>query len=279
MSKHTSWRVGGNAERYYIPSDLADLQAYLAALEPETPITWVGLGSNMLVRDGGIRGDVIAPLNALNRLEMLDDGSICAESGVTNLRLAKLCLKQELSGGEFLAGIPGTVGGALTMNAGSFGSETWSQVVRVTMIDRQGQLIDREPSEFTIAYRSVGRPEDEWFASAVFRFAARKAGQESGVRQLLQKRNASQPIGQPSCGSVFKNPKGDHAARLIESAGLKGHCQGGACVSEKHANFIISKPQTRASDIEALIGFIRQTVKQKFDVALETEVRIVGEAS
>jgi len=277
MSKHTSWRVGGNAERYYIPLDLSDLQAYLAVLEPDTGITWVGLGSNMLVRDGGIRGDVIAPLNALDRLELLDDGCILADSGVTNSRVAKLCLKHELSGGEFLAGIPGTVGGALAMNAGSFGSETWSHVVHVTMINRQGQLIDRKPSDFTIAYRSVVGAEDEWFASAVFRFAQREAGQVSGVRQMLQKRNASQPIGQPSCGSVFKNPEGDHAARLIESAGLKGHCQGGACVSEKHANFIISKPQTRASDIEALIRYIQQTVEQKYGVKLETEVRIVGE--
>ncbi len=279
MSKHTSWRVGGNAERYYIPSDLSDLQAYLAALEPDTPVTWVGLGSNMLVRDGGIRGEVIAPLNALDRLELLDNGRIYAECGVTNMKLAKLCLKHELTGGEFLAGVPGTVGGALTMNAGAFGSETWSHVERVTMIDRQGRLIDRDPSEFSIAYRSVSRPDDEWFASALFHFAARQAGQESGVRQLLLQRNASQPIGQPSCGSVFKNPRGDHAARLIESAGMKGHCQGGACVSEKHANFIISKPQTSASDIEALIRLIQQTVRQKFDVVLETEVRIVGEAS
>lgn len=279
MSKHTSWRVGGNAERYYIPSDLADLQAYLAALDPNIPVTWVGLGSNMLVRDGGIRGDVIAPLNALDRLELLDDGRIYAECGVTDAKLAKLCLKHKLAGGEFFAGIPGTVGGALTMNAGAFGSETWRHVERVTMIDRQGRLIDRDPSEFSIAYRSVVGADDEWFASAVFRFAARQAGLESGVRQLLQERNANQPIGQPSCGSVFKNPEGDHAARLIEAAGLKGQCRGGACVSEKHANFIISKSQTRASDIEALIRFIQETVKQKFDVALETEVRIVGEES
>lgn len=277
MSKHTSWHVGGNAERYYIPSDLADLQAYLAALDPNIPVTWVGLGSNMLVRDGGIRGDVIAPLNALDRLELLDDGSIYAECGVTSAKLAKLCLKHKLTGGEFLAGIPGTIGGALTMNAGAFGSETWRHVERVTMIDRQGRLIDRNPSEFSIAYRSVTCADDEWFASAVFRFAPRQAGLESGVRQMLQERNANQPIGQPSCGSVFKNPRGDHAARLIEAAGLKGHCRGGACVSEKHANFIISKPQTRASDIEALIRFIQKTVKQKLDVALETEVRIVGE--
>ena len=231
------------------------------------------------MRDGGIRGDVIAPLNTLDGLELLDDGSIYAESGLPNAKLAKLCLKHELSGGEFLAGIPGTIGGALTMNAGAFGNETWRHVERVTMIDRQGRLIDRKPSDFSIAYRTVTRPENEWFASAIFRFAKREAGQESGVKQLLQQRNANQPIGQPSCGSVFKNPQGDHAARLIDSAGLKGHCQGGACVSEKHANFIISKPQTRASDIEALIQFIQKTVKQKFNIALETEVRIVGEAS
>jgi UDP-N-acetylmuramate dehydrogenase len=278
MSKHTSWRVGGTADYYYIPADLADLQFYLASLEPHIAINWVGLGSNMLVRDGGIRGVVIAPLSALKVFELLGDGSLYVESGVTCAKLAKFCQKNELSGGNFLAGIPGTVGGALAMNAGAFGSETWPLVERLRMINRAGQLVERKASEFEVAYRRVSQFCDEWFAAAYFRFPLKIAGQESNIKQLLKKRNDSQPIGLPSCGSVFKNPAGHHAAKLIESAGLKGHKSGDARVSEKHANFIISSEKARAADIEALIVIIQETVKQKFDVDLETEVRILGES-
>jgi len=279
MSKHTSWRVGGKADHYYTPADLADLQLYLAGLAVDTPITWVGLGSNMLVRDGGIRGEVIAALNGLKDLRLCEDGTVYAESGVTSAKLAKFCQKLGLAGADFLAGIPGTVGGALTMNAGAFGSETWPHVERVTMINRRGELIDRMASEFRVAYRRVSQFADEWFAAGYFRFAAKTGAQDSNIKHLLQKRNASQPIGLPSCGSVFKNPAGQHAAQLIEAAGLKGHYLGDACVSDKHANFIISNEQTRAADIEALIGFIQQVVKQKFNLELETEVRILGEES
>ncbi len=279
MSRHTSWRVGGAADYYYVPADLADLQLYLASLEPRTAVNWVGLGSNMLVRDGGIRGVVIAPLNALKVLELRDDGSIYAECGVTCAKLAKFCQTNDFTGGDFLAGIPGTIGGALAMNAGAFGSETWPFVERVRMINRLGQLLDRTAAEFDVAYRRVSQFPDEWFAAAYFRFAPRPAGKGSNIRQLLDKRNDSQPIGLPSSGSVFKNPTGHHAAKLIESAGLKGHKIGEARISEKHANFIISSQKTSAADIEALIEYIRQTVKQKFDVDLETEVRILGQES
>jgi UDP-N-acetylmuramate dehydrogenase len=279
MSRHTSWRVGGTADYYYIPADLADLQCYLASLDPRTAINWVGLGSNMLVRDGGIRGVVIAPLNALKLIELHADGSIYVEAGVTCAKLAKFCQKNGLAGGDFLAGIPGTVGGALAMNAGAFGSETWPFVERVSMINRLGQLLERAAAEFDVAYRQVSQFPDEWFAAGYFRFAPKSAGLESSIRQLLDQRNDSQPIGLPSGGSVFKNPAGHHAAKLIQSAGLKGHKQGDARVSEKHANFIISSELTRAADIEALIKYIQQTVKQQFNVELETEVRILGQES
>jgi len=279
MSKHTSWRVGGTADYYYVPADLADLQFYLASLEPETAVNWIGLGSNMLVRDGGIRGVVIAPLNALRRLELNDEGKIYAEAGVTSAKLAKFANKHGLSGAEFFAGIPGTIGGALAMNAGAFGGETWPLVETVVMINRQGQLIEGSAAEFSVGYRRVSQFNGEWFAAAWFRFAAKTSGQDSDIRHLLQKRNASQPIGLPSCGSVFKNPAGQHAAQLIEAAGLKGYVLGNASVSTKHANFIISNQQTRAADIEALIGYIQKVVKQQFGIELETEVRILGEES
>ena len=279
MSKHTSWRVGGNADHFYIPVDLSDLQDYLASLESTVPINWVGLGSNMLVRDGGIRGIVIAPLNALKGLKLSDEGCIYAESGVTCAKLTKFCDKNGFAGADFFAGIPGTIGGALAMNAGAFGSETWPFVERVVMINRQGQLIDRTAAEFDIGYRRVSQFADEWFAAAYFRFARKSSGQNSNIRQLLKKRNASQPIGLPSCGSVFTNPPGHYAAKLIEGAGLKGYTLGEASVSSKHANFIISNQATRAADIEALIGYIQEAVKQACGIELETEVRILGEAS
>ncbi len=279
MSKHTSWRVGGTADYYYVPADLTDLQYYLASLEPETAVNWIGLGSNMLVRDGGIRGVVIAPLNALRRLQLIDDSSIYAEVGVTSAKLAKFAKKHGLAGAEFFAGIPGTIGGALAMNAGAFGGETWPLVESVVMINRQGQLIERSAAEFSVGYRSVSQFSGEWFAAACFRFAEKTSGQNSDIRHLLLKRNSSQPIGLPSCGSVFKNPAGQHAAQLIEAAGLKGYALANASVSTKHANFIISNQQTRAADIEGLIGYIQKVVKQQFGVELETEVRILGEDS
>lgn len=276
MSLHTSWRVGGCADFYFTPADLADLQHYLSDLDPDSAITWVGLGSNMLVRDGGIRGHVIAPLNGLKQIRQGDDGVIYAQSGVTCAKLAKYCQKLGLGGADFLAGIPGTVGGALAMNAGAFGSETWTFVEQVSLINRSGDLIERQAAEFTIGYRSVSQFEEEWFVAGHFRFSRKNSAQDAGIKQLLQQRNASQPIGQPSCGSVFKNPPAKHAAQLIEAAGLKGFCLGAACVSDKHANFIISGPETRATEIEALIRLIQQRVKAQFDVSLETEVRILG---
>ncbi|MFA9421055.1 MAG: UDP-N-acetylmuramate dehydrogenase [Gammaproteobacteria bacterium] len=279
MSKHTSWRVGGTADFYYVPADLADLQFYLASLEPGTAINWIGLGSNMLVRDGGIRGVVIAPLNALRRLELNDEGKIYAEAGVTLAKLAKFANKQRLTGAEFFAGIPGTIGGALAMNAGAFGGQTWPLVEAVVMINQQGQLIERDAAEFSVDYRRVSEFSGEWFAAVWFRFAMKTSEQDFDIRHFLQKRNASQPIGLPSCGSVFKNPAGQYAAQLIEAAGLKGYVLGNASVSTKHANFIISNQQTRAADIEALIDYIQKVVKQQFGVELETEVRILGEES
>ncbi len=261
-----------------MPSDLQDLQNYLAELSTDLDILWVGLGSNLLVRDGGFRGQVIAPLNALNEIRLNADGSLYAEAGVSCAKLAKFCRKQGFAGADFFAGIPGTIGGALAMNAGAFGSETWATVEHLFMLDRRGRLVERSAAEFEVGYRRVRLPRQEWFAAALFRFALRIAGEDSNIRQLLQQRNATQPIGQPSCGSVFKNPPGKHAAQLIEAAGLKGYCLATACVSDKHANFIISSSTTTASDVEALIEHIRVTVAAKFDIRLESEVRIVGEA-
>lgn len=277
MARHCSWRTGGSVEYYYEPADKQDLVLFLNQIAESIPLTWIGLGSNLLVRDGGLKGYVISTINRLNHLTLLNDGSVYAESGVTCAKLARFCQKNNLQGADFLAGIPGTVGGALAMNAGAFGFETWQFVESAEMLNRQGKLVNRQSTEFKVSYRNVQRDPNEWFSAAVFKFPQKQQDTVSDIKHLLAKRNASQPIGLPSCGSVFKNPAGDHAARLIEASGLKGYCIGGACVSTKHANFIINENAATASDIESLILKIQQQVKQKFDIDLTTEVRIVGD--
>ena len=277
MSKHTSWYLGGPADRYFVPADLDDLKTYLASLEADVEILWVGRGSNLLVRDGGFRGQVIAPLGALKTVRLEDDGTVYAECGIPCSKLARFCRQHKLAGADFYAGIPGTIGGALTMNAGAFGGETWNQVERVVVINRQGEICERKPENFEVSYRHVGFPADQWFVAGYFRFSPQIEGELPDIQASLQRRNQTQPIGQRSCGSVFKNPPGAHAAQLIEASGLKGHRLGTARVSEKHANFIISEPGTTAADVEALIELVRHTVKTRFDIHLDTEVRIVGE--
>ena len=276
LARHTSWRVGGPADRYYKPADADDLVAFLGTLPEDEPILWVGLGSNLLVRDGGIRGTVIATHGVLKELEQLDDGRVRAGAGVPCAKLARRCARWGLRTGEFFAGIPGTVGGALAMNAGAFGGETWRHVLSVDVVDRHGRRTRRLPDEYLVGYRSVEGPPGEWFLGADFRFEPGDAGQEE-IREILARRKASQPIGLPSCGSVFRNPPGDHAARLIEAAGLKGFELGGARVSEKHANFIISRDGATAADIERLILHVQETVRDVHGVDLVPEVRMAGE--
>jgi UDP-N-acetylmuramate dehydrogenase len=279
MSRHTSWRVGGPAECYFQPASVDDLSRFLAELDPETPILWVGLGSNLLVRDGGLRGVVIATSGLFNRIERLQDNQVRAEAGVPCTTLARQCVRWHLGPAAFFAGIPGTVGGALAMNAGAFGGETWRQVVGVKTMDRYGALHERAAEEFKVGYRCVAGPAAEWFISATFRFERQPDTSLEEIKALVARRKQTQPIGQPSCGSVFRNPDGDHAARLIETAGLKGASIGGAVVSEKHANFIINRDGASAADLESLIEHVRRTVQEKHGVLLELEVKIVGEHS
>ncbi len=276
MSRHTSWRVGGTADRFFVPASIDDLSLFLRQLDTDTPIFWHGAGSNLLVRDGGIRGTVIATHGVLRELERLDDDRVYAESGVPCAKLARRCARWGLRSGEFFAGIPGTIGGALAMNAGAFGGETWNHVLAVDVVDRRGARLRRVPDEYLVGYRSVEGPAGEWFLGAEFRFEPGVAGQEE-IRDILQRRKETQPIGLPSCGSVFRNPPGDFAARLIEAAGLKGLEMGGAQVSEKHANFIISRDGATAADIERLILHVQRTVQEVHGVELVPEVRVTGE--
>ncbi|HSS47254.1 MAG TPA: UDP-N-acetylmuramate dehydrogenase [Burkholderiales bacterium] len=285
MAEHVSWRAGGRAARAYIPADLADLVAFFETCGKNEPVYIVGLGSNLLVRDGGVRGTVVLLHSGLKqlRLESREAGCamIYAEAGMACPKVARFAATHDLHGAEFLAGIPGTVGGALAMNAGCYGSETWEIVAQVLTLRRDGTLSMRTPADYRIGYRSVAPHSklEEWFAAAWFRLPQgdSKAAKEK-IRDLLKRRIASQPLELPNAGSVFRNPQGVYAARLIEQCGLKGLRFGGAEVSAKHANFIVNTGGATAADIEALIQKIQLTVAQECGIKLETEVRIIGEA-
>lgn len=279
MSRHTSWRVGGPAELYFQPADLDDLSLFLEQLDPKVPVFWLGLGSNLLVRDGGISGVVIGAVGVFNGLERVDALGVRAGASVPCTQLARQCVRWGLGPSEFFAGIPGTVGGALAMNAGAHGHETWQRVRTVTTIDRRGGVHARSPADYEIGYRSVRGAHDEWFVEALFGFDAGVTASQETLKQLLARRRDTQPLGLPSCGSVFRNPHGDFAARLIETAGLKGYRIGGAEVSEKHANFIINRDKASAQEIEDLINHVQRTVSRVHGVELVREVRIVGEAA
>ena len=278
LAKYTSWRVGGPAKRMYIPEDKADLIQFIAGLPAGEPLFWIGMGSNLLIGDGGIKGTVINTRNRLKEMRMTATETVYVESGVPCAHVARFCSDLSLTGAEFLAGIPGTMGGALKMNAGAFGGETWNIVDSVELINLRGEVIERGKQAFKIAYRSVTGLGDEWFLSARLKLA--KGDSQTSQRQikdLLEKRNATQPTNKPTCGSVFKNPPGDYAARLIEACGLKGYQIGGAIVSEKHANFIVNLGDASARDIEMLISHIQAQVYAQFGIHMQTEVCRVGE--
>jgi UDP-N-acetylmuramate dehydrogenase len=280
LADYTSLRAGGGRADYvFIPADLEDLSVFLRELPPTIPLTWLGLGSNTLIRDGGVEGVVIVTQGALSKLDHHADAKhmIRAEAGVASAQLARFTARAGFKGLEFMAGIPGTVGGALAMNAGCFGGEVWNLVHEVETINRRGEIKTRTLADFKIGYRSVARPEDEWFVAG--HFALQQGDKEKSledIRTLLERRSNTQPTGTANCGSVFRNPPGNHAGRLIEECGLKGKTLGGASVSEKHANFIINDKGATAADIENLIAAVRETVEEKTGVRLLTEVCIIG---
>jgi UDP-N-acetylmuramate dehydrogenase len=280
MAKHVSWRAGGRARHFYQPADVADLCEFLRTLGGSTPILFVGLGSNLLVRDGGFNGAVVFTHHALTGIESKVPLRFHAAAGVPAPHLARFVARHGGAGAEWMAGVPGTVGGALAMNAGCYGGETWNHVVSVETVDRMGERHVREPGEYETGYRHVRDKSnrEEWFIAANFRF---DAGDEktamTRMRELLAKRVATQPLSQPNAGSVFRNPDGSHAARHIEACGLKGFTIGGAQVSPKHANFIVNLGGASAADIEAVIDHVQATVAVKAGVNLIREVRIVGD--
>lgn len=291
LSRYTTWRIGGAAECFYQPANETDLQQLLKMLPANTAINWIGLGSNLLIRDGGIKGVVIYTNGVLNELDINCSAQgknsqclISAQAGVPCAIFARKAANESINGAEFLSGIPGTIGGALAMNAGAFGGETWRYVQSVQMIDRQGEISSHTADDFAIQYRQVrmkdGSAIKQWFLSAVFSFTRDAQGlmqSKQEIKRLLKHRAETQPTQQANAGSVFKNPANDYAARLIERCGLKGEAVNDAQISAKHANFIINKGAARAEDVEALINKIKNAVYAQYQINLETEVRIIGD--
>ena len=279
LASYTTWRVGGPATQLYKPANLADLSLFLRTYPQDKPLLWLGLGSNSLISDEGFAGTVILTQGCLKEMTLLGSGLVKVEAGVSCASMARFCARNHLSGGEFWAGIPGTMGGALRMNAGCHGGETWQSVVEVQTMTRDGALHVRKPEAFEVAYRHVSGLQEEWFVSATFQLTAGdkdKSLQE--IKNLLEHRANTQPTNEYNCGSVFRNPPGDFAARLIESCGLKGFSLGGAMVSEKHANFIINhQGKARASDIEALIQLVHTKVFEHTSIDLIREVHFIGD--
>lgn len=277
LANYTSWKIGGPAEYFYHPTDLQDLAVFLRHWKKE-PITLLGGATNVLIRDHGVKGLVIYLRGSLNELKQIDAFNIRAEAGVSCSRLVQQCVHLDLIDAAFLAGIPGTIGGALAMNAGAYGDVIWNHVTAVETINRKGQIKLRPVTEFQPEYRQVkGLAINEWFAAGYFKFNRGKEQEtDIKVRDILQRRQASQPLDLPSCGSVFRNPPGDYAARLIESSNLKGMQIGGAKISDKHANFIVNEGEAKASDVEKLIAIIMETVEQKHGIKLVPEVHVLG---
>lgn len=279
LAKANSWHIGGTARQVFYPTDLTDLQLFLNRLPKNERLIWLGLGSNVLLPDGELDATVIMT-RGVSQLEVLDDETVRAEAGVTCAKMAKFLAKNGYGDGIFFAGIPGTVGGALAMNAGAFGGETWPHVVAVEVIDRKGNIEVFAPEKFTVDYRHVAGPNNSWFAAGIFKFPPATDTPEhmkTHISQLLKKRNLSQPIGELSCGSVFKNPPGDYAARLIEACGLKGHSIGAAQISLKHANFMINTGGATAKDMRALIAHAQAAVATTFGITLVPEVKLLME--
>ncbi len=278
LSEWNSWRVGGRSDCFYIPSGIEDFAFFLSRCVGDRPVTCIGLGSNLLVRDGGVRGIVVSLRDGLGKITH-SGAAVYAQAGATCARLARYCAKHGLAGLEFIVGVPGTVGGALAMNAGAFGGEIWERVVAVDTVDRRGRVRTTGADAFDVGYRTVKIPDGQWFVAGHFELSA---GADPGelkerIAGFLKRRKAEQPLQQPSCGSVFKNPDNASAARLIEECGLKEHVIGGAQVSARHANFIVNRGDASAAEIEALIRHVQSTVARETGVELQTEVKIIGE--
>ena len=277
LKKFNTFKAGGHARYFYEPESLAQLQDFLKTYREklgDLPLYWLGLGSNTLFADGLL--DVIIIRTRKIAELSLDDGVVYAQAGLTCAKLAKKAQAWGFTDAAWFVGIPGTVGGALKMNAGAFGGTTWDCVAAVDYLDVNGQLHHLSPEVFQVAYRSCQAPFPGWFIGVYFRFPEGDRDAEAkNLKALLRKRNTTQPIGTYNCGSVFKNPPGDFAARLIETCGLKEKSVGGARISNVHANFIENYTlECSSKDILNLMQHVQETVQQRHQVILEPEVII-----
>lgn len=279
MKKYNSWRVGGLAEYYVEISSEAALQKIFSINKLQKPITVIGVGSNLLIRDGGIRGTVINLSRGLKNI-FLDHHLIFAECGISCSSLARFSAKNNKKNCAFLAGIPGSVGGALAMNAGCYGGEIWQFVSKVKIMNHEGDVRIKDKQSFEIGYRSVKKKEDEIFIGAWFDFPSKEnndENEEKKIDDLLKLRRSNQPLNWPTAGSTFRNPEQNFAAKLIEEVGLKGFQIGDARISNKHANFIENVGDATAKDIEQLIYHAQDKVEELKKIRLQLEVKIIGE--
>lgn len=288
MSRHTSLRVGGPADVFLVPADLGELKEIaIWAAAQGVPVTWLGNGSNLLVRARGVRGLVVLLRDALNHLDRLprhDDAhpgeplQVRVGAGVPLTRVLHLAIRDGLEGFGFAVGIPGTLGGAIAMNAGTEVGSTWEAVERATLLLPDGRIIGISPRDIDTGYRLAALPQQSVVLDATLRaFQGNPEQVRQTFRSLYRRRRESQPLSHPSAGSIFKNPVGEHAGRLIERSGLKGFRIGDAQVSTKHANFIVNLGQATSDQVLVVIDHVKHRVLSHTGVVLEEEVRIVGE--
>ena len=270
------FRAGGVAEVLFRPADAGDLAAFLAARPASVPLTIIGVGSNLLVRDGGVPGVVIRLPAAFGKVEV-DGLRVRAGAAALDSAVARKAADAGIAGFEFLRGVPGTIGGALRMNAGCYGSELKDLFVEATAIDGKGNKHVLSAADMAFAYRKSGVPDDFIFVEAVLEGQADEpAAVRARMEELLARREISQPIGSKTGGSTFKNPEGHSAWKLIEDAGCRGLKVGDAVVSDVHCNFLINLGNATAADIEALGEEVRRRVKDQTGIALEWEIKRVG---
>lgn len=279
MNKHTSFRVGGPADIFIAPSNLEELKKLMVYVKQEgIPMLIIGNGSNLVVKDGGIRGIVINILDNFNNISVKDD-IIEADTGVLLSKISNTAMRNSLSGLEFASGIPGTLGGAVVMNAGAYGEQIGDLVIKSEYIDMDGNIhmLEGEAQEFSYRKSFYSNKKVIVLKAVLKLVKSNMSDIKEKMTGLMLQRNEKQPLSYPSAGSIFKRPEGYYAGKLIEDAGLKGYIQGDAQISDKHTGFIVNKGRARASDIIHLIEYARDMVKMKFGVELETEVKIVGE--
>ncbi len=277
MSRHTTLGVGGEARWFFRPASRAAIVSAMQCIPADVPLLPLGRGSNLLISDDGFTGVVldVGKLNAVSVKEQI----LTAECGVRMSKVARQCAENGLSGLEFMATVPGDIGGGVAMNAGAFEQQVSDSLTGIELVSREGEVKTLSAGTLQMGYRHTRLPAGSLVLSATFSLQADDADAiRETMRQMRAKRGGSQPLELPNCGSVFKNPQGDHAARLIEAAGLKGLRIGGARISEKHANFIVNEGDAKSSDVLALIEHAKTVVEQRFGVCLEPEVRAIGGA-